>query len=73
MGEDQAGEKAQALAARWNALVGEFTGGDAAIAGSVGRMWADRANWPKDVDAKSPSIKPEVWGLISRANAVRKA
>jgi DNA-binding transcriptional MerR regulator len=73
LGEDPAGEKAQALAARWTALVGEFTGGDAAIAGSVGRMWADRPNWPKDMDAKSPSIKPEVWGFISRANAARKA
>jgi DNA-binding transcriptional MerR regulator len=73
LGEDPAGDRAQALAARWNALVGEFTGGDSAIAGSVGRMWQDRANWPEDAHQRGPVIKPEVWGFISKANAAKKA
>jgi DNA-binding transcriptional MerR regulator len=73
LGEDPAGEKAQALAARWNGLVGEFTGGDPAISGSLGRMWQDRAGWPKDMDQKAPAINPEIWGFILKANAVKKA
>jgi DNA-binding transcriptional MerR regulator len=72
LGEDPAGETAQKLAARWKELVEGFTGGDREISASVGRMWADRANWPKDMDQKAPVIKPEVWGFISRANAAKK-
>jgi DNA-binding transcriptional MerR regulator len=73
LGEDPAGENGQALAARWNGLVGEFTGGDAALTGSLGRMWQDRANWPADMDTKAPRIDPGVWAFISAANAVKKA
>jgi DNA-binding transcriptional MerR regulator len=71
LGEEPAGQKAQALAARWNGLVHEFTGGDKDIERSAGNMWADRANWPAHMDAKAPVIKPEVWAFISRANAAR--
>jgi DNA-binding transcriptional MerR regulator len=70
---DPASEKAQALAARWNGLVQEFTGGDKDVGRSAGNMWADRANWPAHMDQKAPVIKPEVWGFINRANAVRSA
>jgi DNA-binding transcriptional MerR regulator len=73
LGEDPAGPKAQALAARWKALVEEFTGGDKAISQSVGRMWADRDNWPKQMDEKAPRIKPEIWAFIAKVNAARKA
>jgi DNA-binding transcriptional MerR regulator len=72
LGEDPAGEKAQALAARWKALVEEFTGGDRDIAASAGRVWADRENWPRDIDRKAPAIKPEVWRFISQANAAQR-
>jgi hypothetical protein len=71
LGEDPAGEKAQALAARWKELVEGFTGGDPDIAASVGRVWADRANWPADMNTKAPIIKPEVWAFISRARAAQ--
>ncbi|HEY2150391.1 MAG TPA: MerR family transcriptional regulator [Vicinamibacterales bacterium] len=46
LGEDPAGPKAQALAARWRALVGQFTGGDPEVQRGLNKMWADKANWP---------------------------
>jgi DNA-binding transcriptional MerR regulator len=73
LGEDPAGDKAQALAARWKALVEEFTGGDKAVAGSVSRVWADRENWPADAKQRGPVIKPEVMGFIAKANAAKIA
>ena len=45
-GADPAGERAQALAARWTALIEEFTGGDPGIRENLARLYADRANWP---------------------------
>jgi len=38
-GTDPADPRVQALAQRWMALVGEFTGGDPGIAKSLGSMW----------------------------------
>jgi hypothetical protein len=72
LGEDPASPKAKALAARWKELVEGFTGGDPDITASVGRMWADRANWPADMNTKAPLIKPEVWAFISKAMAASK-
>lgn len=40
-----AAERAQKLAARWNALIDEFTGGDADIRAGLNRMYADEKNW----------------------------
>jgi DNA-binding transcriptional MerR regulator len=68
LGEDPAGEKAQSLAARWKALIGEFTGRDKDIEQSVGNVWANRDKWPSDVNQKASAIKPEVWQFIARAN-----
>ena len=45
-GVDPASERAQALAARWDGLVEEFTGGDPAIRENLRRLYADQANWP---------------------------
>ena len=74
LGSDPAGETAQALAGRWNALVGEFTGGNPAVAASVGKMWRDRDNWPAQIDEKAPRINPEAFVFIQKANAAaRKA
>lgn len=67
LGEDPSSPKAQTLAARWKELVEGFTGGDAEIGASLGRMWQDRANWPADMNTKAPRIKPEVWAFISKA------
>ena len=71
LGEDPASDKAQALAARWKELVEGFTGGDADITASVGRMWQDRASWPADMNTKSPVIRPEVWAFIAKAREAR--
>ena len=43
-GTDPADPRVQALAARWKALIEEFTGGDPAIAQSLGRMWKEETN-----------------------------
>jgi DNA-binding transcriptional MerR regulator len=38
-------ERAQGLAARWDALINEFTGGDQEIREGLNKMYADEANW----------------------------
>jgi MerR family transcriptional regulator, thiopeptide resistance regulator len=43
-GTDPSNERVQALAARWMALVGEFTGGDPGIERSLGNMWQQEEN-----------------------------
>jgi DNA-binding transcriptional MerR regulator len=43
-GTDPADPRVQALAARWKALIEEFTGGNPGIAQSVGRMWQEETN-----------------------------
>ena len=43
-GTDPAHPRAQALAARWQALIAEFTGGNPRISRSLGRMWQDEKN-----------------------------
>jgi DNA-binding transcriptional MerR regulator len=45
-GLDPASERAQALAARWEGLIEEFTGGDPGIRENLRRLYADQANWP---------------------------
>lgn len=45
-GLDPSSERAQALAARWDGLVEEFTGGDPGIRENLRRLYADQANWP---------------------------
>ena len=68
--DDPASEKAQALVARWQALIDEFTGGNQAIAAGVGNVWADRDNWPAQMRAQSELFMDErVWDFIRRARA----
>jgi len=43
-GTDPADPRVQALAARWKALIEEFTGGNPGIAQSLGRMWQEETN-----------------------------
>ena len=73
-GEDPAGESGQALAARWMALVGEFTGGDPAITRGLSNLQADRANWPAQAQQQMQGfrITPAVWEFIRQAIAIRK-
>jgi DNA-binding transcriptional MerR regulator len=68
-GEDPASPKAQALADRWNALVGQFTGGDPGIAQGLKAMYSDQRNWP--VEQASP-VPHEASAFIMKVNAARK-
>jgi len=45
-GVDPASDEARQLAARWQKLIEEFTGGDPGIAENLRRLYADQANWP---------------------------
>ena len=69
--EDPAGRKAQALAARWRALVEQFTGGDPEIQKGLSAMLADSANWPATVKAQS-FVRPELREYLQKALAVKK-
>ena len=68
-GLDPAGERAQALAARWEGLVEEFTGGDPGIRENLRRLYADQANWPETF--RKP-YSDESADFIGRARAARK-
>ncbi|HEY8563726.1 MAG TPA: MerR family transcriptional regulator [Pyrinomonadaceae bacterium] len=47
-------ERARALAARWNGLIEEFTGGDREIQAGLNKMYADEASWRDKVSWKKP-------------------
>lgn len=70
LGEDPAGPKAQALAARWRKLLEGFTGGDPEIQKGLNQMWADQANWPEP-QRSAYKIKPEVQDFIMKAMRAR--
>ena len=59
-------ERAQKLAARWNALIEEFTGGDPEIREGLNKMYADEASWRDKVSWKSP-YSDEVKNFITKA------
>jgi DNA-binding transcriptional MerR regulator len=66
LGEDPAGPKAQALAARWRTLVEGFTGGDPEIQKGLNKMWADKQHWPA-AERERFHIRPDVQEFIARA------
>ena len=68
-GVDPASERAQGLAARWSALIEEFTGGDPGILENLKRLYADQANWP---DNFQKPFSNEAMAFISRARAASK-
>jgi DNA-binding transcriptional MerR regulator len=63
-GLDPASERAQSLAARWEGLINEFTGGDPGILENLKRLYADQSNWP---DTFSKPYSDESADFISRA------
>ncbi len=72
-GSDPAGERGQTLAARWQALIDEFTGGSKQIEQGVGKVWADRANWPSGMkEQAAPFMDKRIWDFIARARASRR-
>ena len=72
LGEDPAGERVQALAVRWRKLVEGFTGGHAAVADGLRKLYADQANWPGDFkEQMQPFMNSAVWELMRKANAMK--
>ena len=63
-------ERAQKLAARWNALIDEFTGGDAEIRKGLNKMYADEKNWQTEWNKP---FNDEVRNFIDEAMKVNKA
>lgn len=73
LGSDPASPSAQALVDRWDALIGEFSGGNPQIEQGVGKLWADRQHWPVDMTQQSePFMDPRVWEFIRNARATRR-
>jgi len=73
LGEDPAGERAQALAARWRKLGEGFSGGDPEIVVGLRKLYADHANWPVDFQQQmKPFRNPAVVDFICKAMACRK-
>ena len=64
-----ADERAQALAARWNALIEEFTGGDREIREGLDRMYADQSNWPEA--SRQKPYSDEVESFIAEAGKAK--
>ncbi len=71
--EDPAGEKAQALAARWRKLVESFTGGDPEVGAGLKKAWSDREHWPAPLQQQTtPFVNPKVLEFIGKAMNCRK-
>ena len=68
LGEDPAGPKAQALAARWRKLIEGFTGGNPEVQKGLNKLYADQGNWPTTF--KNP-YSDEVGAFICQAMAVQ--
>ena len=70
LGEDPAGEKAQALGERWKALEIAFTRGDPEIAKGLNKMFADKSNWPASMKERmAPFQNRAVWEFMRRVFA----
>ena len=63
-GVKPADKEAQTLASRWNALIDEFTGGDAEIRTGLEKMYADEKNW--QIEWKKP-FNDDVRNFIAAA------
>jgi len=67
-GETPDGPVVQALAARWKALVGEFTRGHRAVQQGLNTMWADQANWPAAQKQQFATyMRPEIMSFMMEA------
>jgi MerR family transcriptional regulator, thiopeptide resistance regulator len=71
--EDPAGAKAQALAARWGALIREFTGGDPGVTKGLNNVWKDPSGLPAGTQENmKPYGNPKVHEFIQKALAAGK-
>lgn len=71
-GVDPAGQQAQALGARWKKLIEAFTGGDRELSAGLGRLYADRSNWPQHAQEQmAPFSNKAVWDFIHKVIACK--
>ena len=71
-GIDPASRQAQALGARWKKLIESFTGGDREIASGLGRLYADRTEWPQHAQEQmAPFSNKAVWDFIHKVIACK--
>ncbi len=67
---DPRGPRAQALAARWRELIGNFTQGDGEVGRGMGRLWANRERWPAEMKQRTAGFRPEVMTFMRKAPAL---
>ena len=71
--EDPASAKAQALAARWVALIQGFTGGDPEVQKGLNKVWKDPSGLPAATQEQmKPFSNPKVHAFIQKAVAIGK-
>ena len=69
-GEDPAGERAQALKARWIKLLNEGATGDPAVQAGAIKAWTDREHWPASLRARIEEFQIEkVLDFLAHAMA----
>jgi DNA-binding transcriptional MerR regulator len=70
--EDPAGERAQALCARWTTLSEQSMGDTPEMKEGAIKAWADRENWPAMLQSANPAYRrEEVVAFIKRAYVER--
>lgn len=67
-GTDPADPKVQALARRWQDLVGQSTGGDAQVEQSLKRLWEEQGDTLGAQFGSRYDSRP-IWGYITKAIA----
>lgn len=67
--EDPASPRGQELGRRWKELVEGFTAGDPAVTQGVSKMWADKANWPDNMQRQAQpfQITQEMFAFVQKA------
>ena len=66
LGDDPAGPRGKALAARWRDLVGQFTGGDPEVQRGLNTLWADQDSWATGA-REQYRIDPAIQEWIAKA------
>jgi hypothetical protein len=71
--EDPAGEKAQALAGQWGALIRAFTDGNPEVTKGLNNVWKDPSGLPEETRERMKAYRnPKVHEFIQKAFAAGK-
>jgi DNA-binding transcriptional MerR regulator len=71
--EDPGSEKSQELAARWGALIQDFTGGDPDITKGLNAVWKDPSGLPASTQQEmKPYSNPKVHEFIQKAISAKR-